>query len=89
MRPCERPQPWIFHAYAPAGAALSTAEDLAKLATAILNGTAPGMEALRPTTPTLAAATSIGDFCAVSTWRNGQTVTWHNGKVLIRGKERA
>ena len=76
-----RVQPWIMDAYAPAGAAVSTAADLAKLATALLDGTAPGMAALHPSTPTLQADTRMGDFWAVSTWQNGQTVTWHSGQT--------
>jgi CubicO group peptidase (beta-lactamase class C family) len=76
-----RVQPWVMDAYAPAGAAVSTTEDLAKLATALLDGTAPGMEALRPTTPTLEAGTSMGDFWAVSAWQNGQTIAWHSGRT--------
>ena len=38
-------QPWVMDAYAPGGAAVSTTRDLAKLATALLDGTAPGMAA--------------------------------------------
>ena len=45
-------QPWVMDAYAPGGAAVSTTRDLAKLATALLDGTAPGMAALEPTTAT-------------------------------------
>ena len=45
-------QPWVMDAYAPGGAAVSTTGDLAKLATALLDGTAPGMAALEPTTAT-------------------------------------
>jgi CubicO group peptidase (beta-lactamase class C family) len=36
-------QPWVMDAYAPGSAAVSTTGDLAKLATALLDGTAPGM----------------------------------------------
>ena len=74
-------EPWTFDAYAPAGAAVSTTADLAKLATALLAGTAPGMAALDPTTPTLQAWTRVGDFWEISAWQNGQTVTWHNGQT--------
>jgi CubicO group peptidase (beta-lactamase class C family) len=74
-------QPWLFDAYAPAGGGVSTISDMAKLATALLDGTAPGMAALHPTTPTLEADTHMGNFLAISTWRNGQTVTWHTGKT--------
>jgi CubicO group peptidase (beta-lactamase class C family) len=74
-------QPWTFDAYAPAGAVVSTTADLAKLATALLDGTAPGMSALDGATPTLQADTLIGDFWAVSTRPNGQIVTWHSGRT--------
>ncbi len=74
-------KPWTFDAYAPAGAAVSTTADLAKLATALLAGTAPGMAALGPTTPTLQVWTRVGDFWEISAWQNGQTITWHNGQT--------
>ena len=55
----------------------------AKLVTAVLVGTAPGMAALDPTTttatPTGETNTRIGGFWFTSTWPNGQTITWHNG----------
>ena len=80
-RPGSRVKPWTFDAYAPAGAAVSTTADLAKLATALLAGTAPGMAALGPTTPTLQVWTRVGDFWEISAWQNGQTITWHNGQT--------
>ena len=68
-------------AYAPAGAAVSTTGDLARLATALLDGTAPGMAALErnhspPRSPTPASARSRSRRL-----RNGQTITWHNGQT--------
>ena len=74
-------QPWVMDAYAPAGAAVSTSADLAKLATALLDGTAPGMTALDPSTATGQANTRIGGFWVTSTWQNGQTITWHDGQT--------
>lgn len=74
-------QPWVFDAYAPAGAAVSTTGDLAKLAAALLDGTAPGMAALRPTTATGDADTRIGEFWATTTSHTGQTITWHTGQT--------
>ncbi len=74
-------QPWVMDAYAPGGAAVSTAGDLAKLATALLEGTAPGMAALEPTTATDRSNTRIGEFWHVSTWQTGQTITWHAGQT--------
>jgi CubicO group peptidase (beta-lactamase class C family) len=74
-------QPWVMDAYAPAGAAVSTSADLAKLATALLDGTAPGMSALDPSTATAQTNTRIGGFWVTSTWQNGQTITWHDGQT--------
>ena len=74
-------QPWVMDAYAPGGAAVSTTGDLAKLATALLDGTAPGMTALEPTTATDQSNTRIGDFWHISTWQTGQTITWHAGQT--------
>src|SRR3954451_7237332 len=73
-------QPWVMDAYAPGGAAVSTTRDLAKLATALLDGTAPGMPALEPTTGTDQSNTRIGHFWDVSTWENGQTIPAHAGQ---------
>jgi CubicO group peptidase (beta-lactamase class C family) len=74
-------QPWVMDAYAPGGAAVSTTGDLAKLATALLMGTAPGMAALDPTTATDQSNTRIGDFWQTSTWQTGQTITHHAGQT--------
>ena len=74
-------QPWVMDAYAPGAAAVSTAGDLAKLASALLNGTAPGMTALEPTTATDQTNTRIGHFWQVSTWESGQTITAHAGQT--------
>ena len=68
-------------AYAPGAAAVSTTGDLAKLATALLDGTAPGMAALEPTTATDQSNTRIGDFWHTSTWQTGQTITHHAGQT--------
>ena len=61
-------QPWVMDAYAPGAAAVSTTSDLAKLATALLDGTAPGMAALEPTTATDQSNMRIGSFWNTSTW---------------------
>ena len=74
-------QPWVMDAYAPGGAAVSTTGDLAKLAIALLDGTAPGMDALEPTTATDQSNTRIGDFWQISTWQTGQTITSHAGQT--------
>ncbi|MGI8457192.1 MAG: serine hydrolase domain-containing protein [Propionibacteriaceae bacterium] len=74
-------QPWVMDAYAPGGAAVSTTRDLAKLATALLDGTAPGMTALEPTTATDQSNSRIGSFWHTSTWVTGQTITHHAGQT--------
>ena len=71
-------RPWVFGAYAPAGAVVSTVGDLVTLATAILNGRAPGLSALEPIAPTGEADTEIGIFWHVTT-APGQTIAWHQG----------
>ncbi len=74
-------RPWVMDAYAPGAAAVSTTRDLAKLATALLDGTAPGMAALVPSTATDQSNTRVGDFWQVSTWGSGQTITAHAGQT--------
>lgn len=74
-------QPWVMDAYSPGAAAVSTTGDLARLATAILDGTAPGMAALEPTTATDKTNTRIGHFWWTSTWGTGQTITHHAGQT--------
>lgn len=89
-------RPWLFDAYAPAGGAVSTTADLAKLATALLDRTAPGMAALEPTDPTGRAGTRIGDFWVTTTddvaagggadggadgGGGGRSLTFHNGQT--------
>ena len=61
--------------------AVSTTSDLAKLATALLDGTAPGMVALEPTTLTDQPNMRIGSFWNTSTWQTGQTITHHAGQT--------
>ena len=71
-------QPWVFDGYAPAGAVVSTVGDVATFALAILDGSAPGMTALEPTTATDRSNTRIGILWDISTV-DGQSITWHNG----------
>jgi len=74
-------EPWVMDAYAPTGGAVSTTGDLARLATALLNGTAPGLTALDPTTATDQSNTRIGTFWHTSVWQTGQTITHHAGQT--------
>lgn len=90
-------EPWAMGEYAPGGGAVSTARDLATFAIALLDGTAPGMAALDPTTATSYDGIQIGMFWHVTTSTDGQSVTWHNGQtggysshfVLDRASDRA
>lgn len=66
--------PWTLGAYAPAGSIRSTSADLVLFARALLDGTAPGIEALRPRTPA-GEEQRIG--YAWYTTEDG--IVWHNG----------
>jgi CubicO group peptidase (beta-lactamase class C family) len=74
-------QPWILGAYAPAGGIVSTSRDLARLATALLTGTAPGMSALRPFARTSQDDTQVGIFWHTTTGPSGSAITWHGGET--------
>ena len=76
------PGPAVGHGcLRPTGGAVSTTGDLAKLATALLDGTAPGLTALDPTTATDQSNTRIGTFWHTSIWQTGQTITHHAGQT--------
>lgn len=74
-------QPWVMGAYAPGGGVISTAHDLAAFATALLDGTAPGLAAMTAAEPAGAEDTHIGMFWHISDGSTGQTVTWHTGQT--------
>lgn len=74
-------QPWILGAYAPGGGVVSTAHDLALFATAILDGTAPGLAAMDPLASAGSDDTHVGMFWHVSEWSPGEAVTWHTGQT--------
>jgi len=71
-------QPWTGEALAPAGGIRASIQDLARLARALLDGTAPGMAALDPVAKFGGPAVRIG-----AAWltldAKGRRVTWHNG----------
>lgn len=69
--------PWLAHAYAPAGGVRSTPADMALFARAVLEGTAPGMAALEPRWDD-GQGGRIG-FAWVVQEHGGVEVTWHNG----------
>lgn len=74
-------EPWILGAYAPGGGVVSTAHDLALFATALLDGTAPGIAALEPLAPAGSDDTQVGMFWHVSEWSPGHFTTWHTGQT--------
>jgi CubicO group peptidase (beta-lactamase class C family) len=74
-------QPWVMGAYAPGGGVVSTAHDLATFATALLDGTAPGLAAMDPAAPAGADDTHVGMFWHISNEASDQTLTWHTGQT--------
>jgi len=70
-------QPWTGEAIGPAGGIRSTIGDLAVLAAALLDGSAPGITALDPVRD-FAARTRIG-AAWITIDLKGTAVTWHNG----------
>jgi CubicO group peptidase (beta-lactamase class C family) len=70
-------QPWTNHAWAPAGGMRSTAADMAKYASALLDGTAPGMDALTPQWDE-GNGTRTGYAWNITPYQ-GETVTAHGG----------
>jgi CubicO group peptidase (beta-lactamase class C family) len=71
-------QPWTGEALAPAGGIRASIQDLARLARALLDGTAPGISALDPVAKFAGPAVRIG-----AAWltldAKGRRITWHNG----------
>lgn len=70
--------PWTGAAFAGAGTSTrTTAADLTKLASALLDGSAPGADSMTPRPGPDGTATG-GLGWAISE-RDGRTITWHNG----------
>ncbi|MFJ2743777.1 serine hydrolase domain-containing protein [Streptomyces sp. NPDC087440] len=70
--------PWISEGYAPAGVGVrSTARDLSLLVRAVLDGSAPGVDAARPRYD--AEGGSRVGFGWMTSALDGRELTWHNG----------
>lgn len=72
-------QAWTLNAYAPAGGVRSTPADLARYAQALLEGRAPGIDALVPRWD--AEAGSRVGYAWITDRIDGVEVTWHNGRT--------
>ena len=91
----QRHKAWAMHAWASAGGIRSTPADMAKYATALLNGSAPGMNALTPRWDEGNGA-QVG-YAWHAEQLEGKTVTYHGGAtggfcaaiVLDRANQRA
>ncbi|HWS57910.1 MAG TPA: serine hydrolase domain-containing protein [Actinotalea sp.] len=71
-------QPWVGEALAPAGGWRSSITDMARLAAALLDGSAPGVAALEPVADLAGPAVRIGAAWMIM-HRGGRQITWHNG----------
>lgn len=71
-------QPWTGEAVGPAGGIRASIRDLARLTTALLDGTAPGTAALDSVAEFSGSAARIG-AAWITLEHNGRLVTWHNG----------
>ena len=70
--------PWTGEALAPAGGLRAPITDLARLAGALLDGTAPGLAALDPVEELAGPAVRIG-AAWITVEPRGREITWHNG----------
>lgn len=71
-------EPWTGEAIAPAGGIRSSISDLAQLAAALADGSAPGIDALDPVASFGNPAVKIGAAWITLEGR-GFPITWHNG----------
>ena len=73
-----RQEPWPMDGMAPAGAVVSTPDDMTALARALLAGRAPGATALTPIADTDDPDERIGLFWLTDAYPDGH-YAWHNG----------
>jgi CubicO group peptidase (beta-lactamase class C family) len=66
-------QAWVLDGYAPAGGAIATIRDVARLTEALVAGSAPGIASLEP------LATAAPDRETGMFWVIEPPLTWHNG----------
>ncbi|HSO91588.1 MAG TPA: serine hydrolase domain-containing protein [Arthrobacter sp.] len=71
-------EPWTGEALAPAGGIRASIQDLARLAQALLDGSAPGRSALDPVADFAGPAARIGAAWLTLDTR-GRRITWHSG----------
>lgn len=71
-------QPWTGEALAPAGGLRASIQDMAGLARALLDGSAPGLGALDPVAGFAGPAVRIG-AAWLTLEAKGRSITWHNG----------
>jgi CubicO group peptidase (beta-lactamase class C family) len=70
-------QPWTGEALGPAGGIRASILDMARLTSALLDGSAPGVVALDPIA-SIGVRTRIGAAWLTTTFKE-RTITWHNG----------
>jgi CubicO group peptidase (beta-lactamase class C family) len=73
-------QPWTGEAIGPAGGIRAGIDDMARLAQALLDGTAPGIAALDPVESFGGRRVRIG-AAWITIEVGGRPVTWHNGRT--------
>lgn len=71
-------EPWTGEALGPAGGIRATGAAMARLLAALLDRTAPGVDALDPVEDLAGPAVRIGAGWVVTS-RKGRVLTWHNG----------
>jgi CubicO group peptidase (beta-lactamase class C family) len=79
-----RRQPWVMGGYSPAGGVISTISDMARLAVALLEGSAPGTGSLKPLSgiDTGRPNRATGMFWVIDSGRDSnRTMVWHNGQT--------